>query len=326
MYPYWKSWNSDTALSVLKDAMIMHIYHLIHDERRPFSYLDFIKFEIYGHEYRMAHGTFRNNISGLMKKGLVEVSYKSHITFYTLSGIKFGKASRMVMTDNPMVVTPHTMRQQLSSNPVYRIIKDLPLGKNSVHDIRLKFQVPDIYYQVIASQTTHCLLHDSITNPISKDISLSLWQIENLNVKIVIHKTDTVSVIVGCSYSPVAVDVAGIIRLTNALAVVRERLSTLVSQQCISNSSSNITTIPNYMEWIVSMWHFGADASVEYTGERFSATWGIAQDALIRVYSKTMKDHRTRIRLERQEYPRTTLALALEQKINRNNDRRAGGE
>ena len=135
MYPYWKSWNSDTALSVLKDAMIMHIYHLIHDERRPFSYLDFIKFEIYGHEYRMAHGTFRNNISGLMKKGLVEVSYKSHITFYTLSGIKFGKASRMVMTDNPMVVTPHTMRQQLSSNPVYRIIKDLPLGKNSVHDI-----------------------------------------------------------------------------------------------------------------------------------------------------------------------------------------------
>ena len=71
------------------------------------------------------------------------------------------------------------------------------------------------------------------------------------------------------------------------------------------------------MGWIVTMWYFCADASVEYTGERFSATWGEAQDALIRVYSKTMKDHKTRIRLERQEYPRTTLALALEQKIER---------
>jgi hypothetical protein len=74
------------------------------------------------------------------------------------------------------------------------------------------------------------------------------------------------------------------------------------------------------------MWHFGADASVEYTGEKFSATWGIAQDAIIRVYSKTMKDHRTRIRLERQEYPRITLVLAIEQKINHNNDRWSGGE
>lgn len=135
-------------------------------------------------------------------------------------------------------------------------------------------------------------------------------------MRAVIHKTDTVSVIVGCSYSPIAVDVVGIIRLTNALAIVRERLSTLVSQD--SAKSSTVNKIPDYMEWIVTMWHFGADASVEYTGERFSATWGVAQDALIRIYSKTMNDHKARIRLERQEYPRTTLALALEQKINHN--------
>jgi hypothetical protein len=258
-----------------------------------------------------------------MKEGLVEVSYRSNITFYTLKGVTFGK-SKIAMTDNHMVVTPHTT-QQLSNNPVYRIIKDLPLEKNSVHDIRLKFRVPDIY-RVIVSRTTSSLLHDYTINSISKDISLPLLQIENLNVKIMIHKTDTVSVIVGCSYSPVAVDVAGIIRLTNALAVVRERLSTLVYQQCISNPSSNITTIPDYMEWIVNMWHFGADACIEYTGERFSATWGIAQDAIIRVYSKTMKDHKTRIRLERQEYPRATLALALEQKINHNHNWWSGGE
>jgi hypothetical protein len=282
-----------------------------------------MKFEVNGREFKMSHGTFRNKISCLKKEGLVEVSFKSHITFYTLKGVTFGKASRIAMTGDHMVVTTTHTTQQLSSNPVYRIIKDLPLEKNSVHDIRLKFHVPEIY-QIIVSQTTHYLHHDYTTNPISKDISLPVWQIENLNVKVVIHKTDTVSVIVGCSYSPVAVDVAGIIRLTNALAVIRERLSILVSQSPCR--SSNITTIPDYMGWVVSMWHFGADASVEYTGERFSATWGIAQDAIIRVYSKTMKDHKTRIRLERQEYPKATLALALEQKLNHNHNQWSGGE
>ena len=294
--------------------MILHIHHLIHEEHRPFSYLDFLKFQVKDEEYGMAHGTFRNNISRLRKEGLIEISYKSSIVFYTLRGVKFGKDSRMAMTVNPMVVTPLTT-QQLSSNPIYRIIKDLPLEKNSVHDIRLKFQVPEIYH-VIVSQTRSSL-YDYTTNPISKDISLPLWQIEKLDVKVVIHKTDTVSVIVGCSYSPIAVDVVGIIRLTNALAVVRERLSTLVSQD---SKSSTVNKIPDYMEWIVTMWHFGADASVEYTGERFSATWGVAQDALIRIYSKTMNDHKARIRLERQEYPRTTLAFALEQKLNHNHN------
>jgi hypothetical protein len=73
----------------------MHIYYLVHDEQRPFSYLDFMKFEVNGREFKMSHGTFRNKISCLMKKDLVEVSYKSHITFYTLKGVTFGKANRM---------------------------------------------------------------------------------------------------------------------------------------------------------------------------------------------------------------------------------------
>ena len=55
------------------------------------------------------------------------------------------------------------------------------------------------------------------------------------------------------------------------------------------------------------MWHFGSDASVEYSGERFEVSFGIGQEALIRAYSKQMKDHKTRIRLERQEYPNMYL-------------------
>jgi hypothetical protein len=66
------------------------------------------------------------------------------------------------------------------------------------------------------------------------------------------------------------------------------------------------------------MWHFGADALTEYSGEKFSVTWETAENVLVRAYSKLMIDNRARIRLERQEYPRTTLADAIEQSINNN--------
>ena len=291
----------------------MRMYDIVHCEYRPFSYIDFLNFKVDDVCYKVTHGTFRNKISKLMKEGMVKVAYKSNLTFYTLADVTFGDRNRM--TRHHMGAIPCNTMPQFSNSPIYRIIIDLPLDKDSVHDIRLKFHVPNIY-NAILSYAANNEIYDHDINPTSKDISLPLWQIENLDVRAVIHKTDTVSVIVGCSYSPIAVDVVGIIRLTNALAIVRERLSTLVSQD--SAKSSTVNKIPDYMEWIVTMWHFGADASVEYTGERFSATWGVAQDALIRIYSKTMNDHKARIRLERQEYPRTTLALALEQKINHN--------
>jgi hypothetical protein len=64
------------------------------------------------------------------------------------------------------------------------------------------------------------------------------------------------------------------------------------------------------------MWHFGADALIEYTGEKFSCTWEVGNNALVRVYSKEMeKDNRIRLRLERQEYPKQSWADAIEEKL-----------
>jgi hypothetical protein len=80
--------------------------------------------------------------------------------------------------------------------------------------------------------------------------------------------------------------------------------------------------IPPFSEWVVTMWHFGADALIEYSGEKFSVTWETAEDVLIRAYSKIMNDDKTRIRLERQEYPKATLADIIEQKLS--SDRRYG--
>jgi hypothetical protein len=43
--------------------------------------------------------------------------------------------------------------------------------------------------------------------------------------------------------------------------------------------------------------------------------WEVAQHALIIVYSKDWKDGKSRVRIEKQEYPQKSLAEALEEKL-----------
>jgi hypothetical protein len=108
--------------------------------------------------------------------------------------------------------------------------------------------------------------------------------------------------------------------LSNALTIVKERLSLWVRETgiVIGSSGSKDLAIPAYNEWTVKMWHFGSDASIEYSGMRFEVSFGIGQEALIRAYSKQMKDRKTRIRLEKQEYPNVPLADAIEEKLYNN--------
>jgi hypothetical protein len=149
--------------------MIMRIYDLVHDEQRAFSYLDFLNFEVNGRSFKMSHGTFRNNVSRLIKEGLVEISYKSNISFYTLAGVKLNKASLMAMTPDHMGVASSSVsvspgsampHWSLSYNPLYRVIKDLPLDKTAVHDIRLRFSSTRIYAITSSSITNKVQDHD----------------------------------------------------------------------------------------------------------------------------------------------------------------------
>ena len=50
---------------------------IVFHEKRPFSYKDFLKFEVDGNIYGRKHGTFRNKITKLRKKGEVERLYCS---------------------------------------------------------------------------------------------------------------------------------------------------------------------------------------------------------------------------------------------------------
>lgn len=280
----------------------------------------------------MSHGTFRNKISRLLKEGKVEVSCLSHIAFYSLEGVKFGRAERSAVTGDHTGVACSSSSP--SSNPLYRLLRDLPLGRNSIHDIHLSFASPQIYVITTSAISSNTLGYRYGVLPRSKDIILPGWLIGDLLIGVTIHRTDTVSVTIGCSLNPVALDINGLIRLTNALSVVEERLSRIgqgsrAASGCgvieDADASSHdlhrrIRTIPAHSQWTVTMWHFGADALVEYSGEKFCVTWQTAENELVRAYSKVMKGRGTRIRLERQEYPRATLADIIEQKLSRVSD------
>ena len=295
------------TLSELDEALIEHMANIVFVENRPFSFIDFIpRFEVNRTEYSIDYGTLRNKFSQLRKKGEIQLDYRSKQAFYTIKGHKFGK--KKPMTTNPLGVP--------SSALISKLIQRLPFGKNASHDIHLRFQAKGIW----AKLTTNSALR---INPVSKDLRLPALAFKDLEIRLAIHRSDTVSVVVGCSYAPIAVDCGGIIRLSNALTRVEERLSRLI-EKCNdsgleeSRSSSGCSKrllIPEHKDWLVTMWHFGMDSITEYTGDKFSATWEVGQNALIRAYSKDMKEQGKTIRLERQEYPNKSFADAIEEKL-----------
>ena len=270
--------------------MKMHMQRLVLIEKRPFCFRDFLSFEVDGKKYSMTHGTFRNKISTLMKNGYVQLEYYSGPAFYSLKGVNFTKP-RTGMTDNRTVVP------QLSS---VSFIDTLPSERHSVHDIRLRFKTEGIWSTILRIHP------EIIPNELSKDISLLPIRMCDMEAKTVVHHSDTVSVIISCSMKPVVVDHEGLIRLSNILTSVEERL--LASVTCSPHTISPLPQIqiPNHNSWIVTMWHFGTDSLSEYAGEKFEMTWEDGEHALLRIYSKDMKDG---IELELEKNVKSILVL-----------------
>jgi hypothetical protein len=274
----------------------------------------------------MSHGIFRNKISKLIETDKVELVCNSGLGFYSLKGIQVQKK---LMTPNHMgVVSSVTaVTAVINSTPlsicniISNIIRELPPNNNSLHDIHLKFQVPDIWTILSSSSPSSSLSSKYKARPFSKDIALPLLNINNLKIRTTIHRTDTVTVVVACSNAPIVTDTNGIIRLSNALIRVEERLSRIVDEcgKSIVGGYESLP-IPEHSTWIVTMWHFGQDGSNEYTGQKFCSTWRDGESALIRTYSKhhmnsSTPTTSTTIRKERLEYPHKTFADAIEEKL-----------
>jgi hypothetical protein len=278
--------------------MKIHMQRLVLIEKRPFCYIDFLDFEVDGKRYKMTHGTFRNKISTFIKNGLMELEYYSVQAFYSLKGYHFTKP-KQVMTDN------HTVVPNLSSVSSMSFIDSLPADKHALHDIRFRFKVDNIWTVI---STNHPELKP---NEVSKDISLEPIVTHDLTIKTTIHHTDTVSVMVACSLNPVAADLKGLVRLSNALTRVEERLLRYI--ECAPRPLS-LSSIPDHESWIVTMWHFGHDSPNEYTNKEFEVAWEDGQNALFRIYTKDLNGV-TKIRRERQEYPNKRFDEAIDEKL-----------
>jgi hypothetical protein len=297
-------------MSELDKAMEEHMAGIVRSQNKPFSFRDFLNFEVDGKEYRMAHGTYRNKIAALKKLGKVEPAYNAGLAFHTLKGKQFGK---------PMTST-HEGVCNSKMDSFSRLISDLPIDRAALHNIRLKFQVEGIWFK-FSSHYPQLPVRD-----VNKDICVPTWNIGELLIRTVVHRSDTVTVTIACSLTPVAMNIKGFMDLSNALTRVEERLNVMLRDiGCGSGTSSNgpgngnetgHLNIPDHKQWVVIMWHLGADSLVEYTGEKFAMTWETGKNALIRAYTKVMKDKRTRIRLERQECPKKIFQEIMEEKLN----------
>jgi hypothetical protein len=142
----------------------------------------------------------------------------------------------------------------VTKTQLYKSIQKLPAEMRALHDIHLKFQVPDIW-TIISSASKYTL------NPVSKDISLPISDNDGLKIRTTVHHTDTISVVVACSGAPVATTTDDIIRLSNALTRIEERLSRTLDEcgNSIPGGYENIP-IPDHGSWIVTLWHFGIDS------------------------------------------------------------------
>jgi hypothetical protein len=290
-------------MSELEDAMQEHAAEIIFTEHRPFSSSDFVPtFCVHGEIYQIARGTFKNKSAQFVKKGCWELEYRSSQAFYTLKGHKFG--SRMMTIDHTGVRGPIAIQ----CSPLYRWLSDLPVGWHALHNIRLDVYVNGIWETLSISP-------DLKLDPTNKELrpqDKKAWQICGLQVELKITHKDSVNITLGCSANPIAVDVVGIIRATEALTRVEERVSAM-TRECERVLARPVgkLTIPPYTDWTVKMWHFGVDSLVTYEGEKFDITWQEGREVLLHIYTKKTSKNRATLRLESQEYPRRTWVDAI---------------
>jgi hypothetical protein len=317
-------------MSELLKAMEFRMRKIVLEENRPFSVNDFVSFEVDGKEYSMVEGTFRNNMVWFRDNGIVELAFRSDKAYYTLKGKKF--TERMVTSTNHEGVSTMSSSSSSSSmslvhrqTPIYESLTDRPFESQSLHDIRLRFKAEGIW-DTLHSVHTHDVIKD--LNDVSKDIFLKPWKFyndEDVEIKVTIHHSDTVSIAVACSYRPIAIHAEDLLFLFEILGRAEERLSNIVreiydkkqrkAEQCCGGVGSARVIIPRITEWIVVMWHFGIDCADEYSGEKFNVTLGEGISDLSRIYTKRMKDGSIRRREELQEYPNKPPIEAVMDKL-----------
>ena len=279
------------------EALLKRLEYINEVEYRPASYKDFEEFEVDGKLYKLKNSTLRNRFSVLKNEGRIERYYNSRASFFVIKGVRFGKQR-----------TQHAMTEH-SISQLSDAIQLLPKESKGVHDIHTSFQVLDIWQVLSESKRFKVNEHN-------KGILLSPFNIDALKITANIHHTDTMTVTVACSKNPVSTeidDVNGVIRLAAALGRTQERIQRIVDEcgQSLPGGYESIP-IPDSGTWKVTMWHLAVDTP-NYKEVKTSMTWKDARGVLLREYSKKKEG---KLRKERQEYPKTSLAEAGKRVLN----------
>ena len=279
------------------EVLFKRLKYINEAEYRPASYKDFEEFEVDGKLYKLENSTLRNRFSVLKNEGRIERYFNSRASFFVIKGVKFGKQR----TEHAM--TEHSITQLSDA------IQLLPEESKGLHNIHTSFQVLDIWRVLSESKRFKVNEHN-------KGILLPHFNIDGLKITANVHHTDTVTVTVACSKNQVSTeidDVNGVIRLAAALGRTQERIQRIVDDcgNSLPGGYENIL-IPDSGTWMVTMWHFAVDTP-NYKEANICLTWKDAQGVLLREYSKKKE---RKLRKERQEYPKTSLAEAGKRFLN----------
>ena len=288
------------------NAMRKRIREIVILEERPFSFLDFKSFVVDDIKYEFKHGVIRNYLSKLTRAGEIEFAYNSGIAFYTLPGRTFAKDVTAHHTGGPFLLL-HQL--PIKSTPIYKWLKNRRFDKQALHDIRLTLEANGIWM-------LFCNIHPNLVNNNNQDLRLpSLTFFEYLDIGITIHHSDMVSISIGCSFKPIALDVPDLFQLIEALTRVEVHLTNAINELIAHGLNAPRVSVPRFTTWIVKMWHFGIDSLDEYDKEEFHVTFEEGISDIFRIYTKRMKDKKIIVRAERQEYPNEDIMLALVKKL-----------
>lgn len=193
--------------SVLTEAVLQHAAEVVFTEDRAFTRNDFVpEFKVGGEAFTIAYGTFRDTMSRLMKDGEVVSLFRSPQAFYTVPG-----GSKRTTTDHTGGTTRGTNAHILS------IIMSTPLGERAIHDLRLLFHLPGLWAVASTIRTPDPANMDTVL--IEHDYGAGR------SVRVVVHHTDNVSVMVACSQHPFTLNPQGILAMMEILTRTEERLS-----------------------------------------------------------------------------------------------------
>jgi len=286
-------------MSLLDEAIKLHMKHIVLREERPFTFADFNQFELEGKLYKMSHGTFRNKISALIKCGAVELDYRSGISFYTMKGHRFSRLTKNYHTGVTTLIPPKGAIGRQS--PLYKWLRNLPVEKQSLHNIRLRFSANGIW------ESCARVYPQQLIGSRNQDIRIPPWTFcSDINSVATIHHTDVISIALGCSFKPIALDIEGILNCIESLTRTEERLARLVGVDI---------TIPCFREWIGTCWHFGVDSIDTYNGDRFCITLEQGISDIYTIYTKRWRDGKVKPRIERQEYSKNPFVDVFMSKL-----------